>query len=145
MTSKIAKHLLPQKSKVGLTKNLNFRRLLASFGAKIYTKVGLLKKRMVKHIINNSQTSLKKSRIQLFRNPKWPNTGANLSKSVDFGVNLWSTSSNSCLLYRKKIKTVQHDGRTQKINEKTNSHVFVEKGEKAIHRLIHTATQTPAQ
>ena len=52
---------------------------------KIPPKVGLLRsKTMPKHFLNNSKTTLKKSRKRLFRPPKWPNHGCQLGQKCRF-------------------------------------------------------------
>ena len=52
---------------------------------KIQPKVGLLRlKIMLKHFLNNSKTSLKKSRKRVFRPPKWPKYGCRPGKKCRF-------------------------------------------------------------
>ena len=56
-----------------LIENFNFRGHLSTFWAEIQPKVGLLRpKTMLKQFLNNSQSTLKKSRKRLFRPPKLP-------------------------------------------------------------------------
>ena len=55
------------------------------FKLKIHPKVGLLRpKTMPKHFLNNSKTTLEKSRNRLFRPPKWPNHGCQLGQKCRF-------------------------------------------------------------
>ena len=65
------------------------------FKLKIHPKVGLLRpKTMPKHFLNNSKTTLKKSRIRLFWPPKWPKmTPQNGQNEQIFDRKFWFSRS----------------------------------------------------
>ena len=100
---------------------------------------------MPKHFLNNSKTTLKKSRKRLFRPPKWPKHGCQLGQKCRFlgpfsGYELyfWLTGTE------KKIKIVPPDSlRHLKKKKKKTSMFFQKKNQKG--KYAHPTNHPPNQ
>ena len=65
-----------------LIENLDFRNQLSTLELKIQLKIGPLRPKIIlKHFINNSKKTLKKSRNRLFRSPKWTKMTPQISQN----------------------------------------------------------------
>ena len=111
------------------------------FELKIHPKVGLLRpKTMPKHILNNSKTTLKKSRNRLFWPPKWPKHGCQYGQKCRFlgpfslyKIYFWLVGTE------KKIKSFPLIAKHIKKKGKKKSRSFSQK----IFEKVNTPTQPP--